>query len=631
MKKENQRQIKSIEGVRRVKAPRVSERLLDIKPLAETISTKPSIGRLVSQVAKGGLTVLVSVVIIFTVVKAGSLTPSSAPTPDGYTLGNIYTRLTDNTASISSGSFSMDPSGSPAGTQYTLDQIYSAVPTINPSKLLSDTTYLGVKGSIATQTLSVLNDTVAAGYYAATTLSAVDTDLAAANILSGKTIFGFGGTIIPNPTYGDNDATQVLNTASNPGTYDPNTCSTTYDTSNLTVGTVKSGTAFGDSLTGELTPDGGIATVADLFNGKTAHLTVDWNLDEGTLDLACNTAVFDGDANKVTDAYDGDGSGVNRWCMKETGDAVEEDILSTKKAWVDGLEITGNIANCSSEGSQSCYTTGTYYAGTQQSINNTTTSQSAGYYPVFDLVTNGDADLAKGNILSGVNIFGVVGNAASGYTYGDEDQSKVLITATGAGIALKDLWNGTGQGFTGGSQANGGVDDYNAGSGRPGDAYSKGWTACDTGNDYCGTDDTFADAKDDSTGLIWSKPCSGTGCSTFAEPADTDYEWIYADDADNDGKSASVLCSQTVDAGSPPTTPAAHGAGWSLPHQKQLMQAYINGSYGDDALEASGVARGYWSGTTKSTGTTYAWYTGLSNGTTSTNLKTYSLYVRCVR
>jgi len=44
-----------------------------------------------------------------------------------------------------------------------------------------------------TQTLNPANENVPAGYYAATTLSAVDGDLAAANILSGVTIFGFTG------------------------------------------------------------------------------------------------------------------------------------------------------------------------------------------------------------------------------------------------------------------------------------------------------------------------------------------------------------------------------------------------------------------------------------------------------
>ncbi|OGR71253.1 MAG: hypothetical protein A2089_08450 [Elusimicrobia bacterium GWD2_63_28] len=55
----------------------------------------------------------------------------------------------------------------------------------------------GVKltGTLPTSTLSAANDTLSAGYYAATTLSAVDADLAAANIKSGVTVFGKTGTL----------------------------------------------------------------------------------------------------------------------------------------------------------------------------------------------------------------------------------------------------------------------------------------------------------------------------------------------------------------------------------------------------------------------------------------------------
>ena len=46
-----------------------------------------------------------------------------------------------------------------------------------------------------TKTLNPANENVLAGYYAATTLSAVDADLAVGNIRGGVTIFGFLGTI----------------------------------------------------------------------------------------------------------------------------------------------------------------------------------------------------------------------------------------------------------------------------------------------------------------------------------------------------------------------------------------------------------------------------------------------------
>ncbi|MFO1424999.1 MAG: DUF1566 domain-containing protein [Candidatus Competibacteraceae bacterium] len=48
-------------------------------------------------------------------------------------------------------------------------------------------------GTLPTQTLSATSVTVPAGYYAATALNAVDTDLASANIHAGVTIFGVSG------------------------------------------------------------------------------------------------------------------------------------------------------------------------------------------------------------------------------------------------------------------------------------------------------------------------------------------------------------------------------------------------------------------------------------------------------
>ena len=189
---------------------------------------------------------------------------------------------------------------------------------------------------------------------------------------------------------------------------------------------------------------------------------------------------------------------------------------------------------------------------------------------------------------------------------------------------LTNFFNGSITSFPGGDQANGGGDDYNNAGSAPTDRYSGTWTACTSGADnYCGTGDAFADAKDNNTGLVWSKPCSGVGCSTSAEPADTDYSWDGTVDASNNSLTASVLCSQDLG--------ATHDAGWSLPHQKQLMQAYIDGSYGNLEATGAGGSRYYWSATTYSTTTTNAWCPDLSNGYTYSKAKTSSRYVRCVR
>ena len=64
----------------------------------------------------------------------------------------------------------------------------------NAANVRDNDTVAGVTGTLITRTLSDASNTVAAGYYAATTLSAVDADLAVGNIKSGTTIFGFLGT-----------------------------------------------------------------------------------------------------------------------------------------------------------------------------------------------------------------------------------------------------------------------------------------------------------------------------------------------------------------------------------------------------------------------------------------------------
>lgn len=526
-----------------------------------------------SGLIKGGLTVLISVLIIYGVVCASTdkiTPPTGTPVANFYSLSEIYNFITANTVATA-GSPALDWSVALEDTQYTLTEIYEELrDLIAAGQVKKDTIYLGVTGTL----------------------------------------------------YGDIDPTKVLTVASAAGS---------YNAANLTADKIKLDVVFGASgETGTLAPDGA-AAATDCLDTKTFY------------------------------------SG-NSWTQK-----------------------TGSIANCSSEGGSACYAASGYWTASAGS--NVTGADGSisfsipnGYYS-SKTCTVADSDLAVGNIKSGVTILGSVGEypsatytlssasatadlAASGNNIsssngavewwqsdgtrqtatldfptlsnvcsGDTSNNSagtLSVTAAylsvgntwcgTAGTLLANLFNGslTAGGFSGGSQTNGGVDDYNAGNaaGRPTDSYSKGWTSCTSGADnYCGTNDPFADMKDNSTGLVWSKPCSGSGCSTSAEPADTNYSWDGTTDASNNSLTASVLCSQDLG--------TTHDAGWSLPHQKQLMQAYIDGSYGN--LEASGVTRYYWSGTTKSDSTTGAWSPSLSNGYTTTNAKTNSYYVRCVR
>jgi hypothetical protein len=212
------------------------------------------------------------------------------------------------------------------------------------------------------------------------------------------------------------------------------------------------------------------------------------------------------------------------------------------------------------------------------------------------------------------------------------------------------MWNGTcnnpetcplGTEAPGGSQANGGVDDYNGdfqGYAPPPDRYATTWTQCTSGNDYCGTGDPGASAEDTATNLVWSYPCHDTtstvGCAVWDTSApdlgnchsgncnynnnDTHYSWNNSG-SKNNNLTAQQLCSST----------ANHGSGWYLPDQKQLLQAYIDGDYGN--LEPVGVLRQYWSATTYSNGMGAAWHVGLSYGYTNVGAKSASDVVRCVR
>lgn len=125
-----------------------------------------------------------------------ALDPASTAYPAGYHAGNggglpaVEADLV--TGNIKSGIVIFGVTGAA-----TIQDISAANALV--TDVLSPKTFFSVTGAIktgtlATQTLNPANDTVNAGYYAATTLHAVDADLAVGNIKSGVVIFGFTGT-----------------------------------------------------------------------------------------------------------------------------------------------------------------------------------------------------------------------------------------------------------------------------------------------------------------------------------------------------------------------------------------------------------------------------------------------------
>ena len=174
----------------------------------------------------------------------------------------------------------------------------------------------------------------------------------------------------------------------------------------------------------------------------------------------------------------------------------------------------------------------------------------------------------------------------------------------------------------------GGVDDYNRNQTIPTDTYKKTWITCNSANNYCGTGRSVLNglvSQDPNTNLVWSPRISSSST------------WFIANNCIVPGDPGSLGATCTAD--TQPGCVCVKNTGtktgcenyddglWRLPYQKELMQAYIDGSWGN--LATAGAS--YWSSTTNSDYTQNAWYTYLYGGLTYSYTKTTAYSVRCVR
>lgn len=123
--------------------------------------------------------------------------------------------------------------------------------------------------------------------------------------------------------------------------------------------------------------------------------------------------------------------------------------------------------------------------------------------------------------------------------------------------------------------------------------------------------------RDPRTGLIWSQCLRNvSGTVQFEPSACTSWSWD-ASNANNIAvgtKTAIELCSER------------NGGGvWRLPAQKELLQAYIDGSY----YNLTSPATEYWSSTQNSASS--AWMVTNNTGATASNSYATGRNVRCVR
>ena len=306
--------------------------------------------------------------LMVTFARGGSLDDTGAPTDPAsamYTARDIYNRLAFGTnAPKRAGAFTEPAAGPTSGTMPTMDDIMAKTPATNvdgavDGAVLSGKTFWGLTqdawgtrtGTIATVTLSPANDTVSNGYYEATTLHAVDPDLATNNIRSGVTIFGFAGN------------TNVVNTSSG----------------NAMAGDVKSGQVAwvqGAAVTGT------IATVT--LSGTTTNMVAGYYAATNLAQVATNLATANIKAGMTIFGVAGKTEVVDT----TSGNAGAGDVMSDKKAYVAGALVTGTIAT--------------------RTLSTTNDTVDAGYYAATTLHAV-DPDLATNNIRSGVTIFGVTG------------------------------------------------------------------------------------------------------------------------------------------------------------------------------------------------------------------------------
>ncbi len=331
----------------------------------------------------------------------------------------------------------------------------------------------------------------------------------------------------------------------------------------------------------------------------------------------------------------------------DSGTAVAADILSGKKAWVDGAEVTGTASGSTASGNaadgdvltgktysnDSGSSTGTMANIGAQGITPGTTSQTItqGYHNGSGSVS-GDGDLVTGNIKSGSNIFGVAGDsnvvdtstgdAAAGDIQSGKkawvDGSEITGTATGGGSSVPAPVEKTGQslcydpsGSTGGTVAC-------AGTGQDGETQIG--TAWPTPRFTDNGDGTVTDKLTD---LIWLKSANCFGARNWSN-------------ALNDAN--------TLADGSCSLTDSSSAGDWRLPNVKELQSLIDFNFYNPVLSNAAGTAKWtsgdaftgvqslyYWSSSSHVYSPQDAWVVNLYNGPVVPHHKANGSYVWPVR
>ena len=546
------------------------------------------------------------------------------------------------------------------------------------TKTYYSTTSTKHTGSMPTRTLSSANDTVNAGYYAATTLHAVDADLTAAEIKDGTVIFGVTGTfpsdgnaavadVLLGKTYYSNTSTKHTGSIASKGvaTYTPGTSSQTIAAgqylsgaqtisgdADLTAVKIKDGTViFG--VTGTFPSDGN-ATDANVLATKTYYSNTSarhtgsiaskgvatYTPGTSSQTIAAGqylsgTQTISGDAD-LTAVKIKDGTvifGVTG-TFPSDGDATDANVLATKTYYSNtSTKHTGSIA---SKG------VATYTPGTSNK------TIDAGQYLSGTQTISGDADLVSTNIRSGANIFGVAGD------------SDVVNTSSGT-AAAGDIKSGK-VAWVDGASVSGNISTVAITAAN--DNYPAGYHAGNGGGlDAIDTDLATANIKKDVVIFGITGTASGAGLpktgqtTSYATGDDGDLEkgktLSYTDHGDGtvtdnatglmwakDGTGAGCYSGSTRTWLQALTW--ANGLSfatytdWRLPNVNELYSicmkdATMSAPYINHTYFPNTVSDCYWSSTSYPYYTGVALFVGFNNGSVGHNYKATNCYVRAVR
>ena len=456
-------------------------------------------------------------------------------------------------------------------------------------------------------------------------------------------------------------------------------------TGDATASDVLEGKIFSSDTGTELTGTLPYIGSQDIIPGTTAKGILE-GYHDGTGEVEGDANLVSGNIRKEVTIFNvnGDPNVVDT----SSGDAVGEDILNGKKAWVDGVEVNGALV-CPDPSTGDAETTDVLSGKTfsnaaatgisgampnvgQQVITPTTSNQAInrGYHDETGYV-EGAADLLQENIKTGANIFGVTGTFPSdGTATASHVKTGSTFYATNATLLTGDgtrTLSSDADAVTAGYYEEttlGAVDADLSGENIKKDVQIFGVTGTyplagvpktgqtpevpldpappgSDGDLQEGlawpnprfTDNDDGTVTDNLTGLTWLKHAY---CRTF-----------YPDDTtviNNRSWNDALVAASSLSDGYCGLTDGSSPGDWRLPNLKELM-SLIDWAYSDNAISnTAGTGKGtkgdpftdvvsgaYWSSSTYAPNTDNAWYLNLKTGRTSHHPKTYWIYVWPVR